>query len=86
MSARSSSVGPAPFFMTPTTPVPPTPVGDLRAGLAELGGHPLRRLGLDVGQFGVPVEMDEQRAEVRVVIGLHRRIEPVIGATPVPGN
>ena len=24
MSARSSTVGPAPFFSTPTTPVPPT--------------------------------------------------------------
>ena len=26
MSARSSAVGPAPFFRTPTTPVVPTPV------------------------------------------------------------
>ncbi len=26
MSARSSTVGPAPFESTPTTPVPPTPV------------------------------------------------------------
>ena len=26
MSARSSSTGPSPFCITPTTPVPPTPV------------------------------------------------------------
>ena len=24
MSARTSTVGPSPFFITPTTPVPPT--------------------------------------------------------------
>lgn len=50
--------------------------GDLIAEGAQFLRHAGGGLDLHARQFGVAVEMIEQGAEVGVIVGLHRRLEP----------
>ena len=67
MSARISSTGPGPFFITATTPVLPTCLGHLEAELAHLRRELGRRAHLLHRQLGVGVEVAIERHQLRHV-------------------
>ena len=69
MSARSSTVGPAPLRRIATTPVLADAFGDFVAERAQLGCEPLARLDFAPRELGIAVEVVEQRRQPVAVVG-----------------
>ena len=84
MSARSSTVGPAPLDSTPTTPVPPMPGLDRAAILLQLPGDALGGALFLVGQLGMLVQIlvESLLVGLEAVVAGQDLLEPAHGRRP----